>query len=233
VARHSGKVLDVWGASFDNGANLAQHDYNGGDNQQWRLEATTDGYYKIISKRSNKAIDVAGNSTDNGANVHQWDYVGGLNQQWRLEATTDGYYKIIARHSGKALDVSGVSQDNGANVHQWDYVGGNNQQWRLDQVSATTRMAAAGEDEVRAVAALTPNPAGGQTTFRYRATEAGKLQLVVTDVLGRVISAKGYAVRAGENAIPVDLHGFRPGLHTVTATGTAGAPAQLKLVVNQ
>ena len=37
VAKHSGKVLDVAGASPSNGANVQQWQYGGGPNQLWRL----------------------------------------------------------------------------------------------------------------------------------------------------------------------------------------------------
>jgi hypothetical protein len=39
VARHSGKVLDVEGASLDDGARVIQYTGHGGANQQWRLRA--------------------------------------------------------------------------------------------------------------------------------------------------------------------------------------------------
>lgn len=37
TARHSGKSLDISGAATDNGAQLHQYDYWGGDNQKFRL----------------------------------------------------------------------------------------------------------------------------------------------------------------------------------------------------
>jgi hypothetical protein len=36
-ARHSGRALDVYGASTANGAQIIQWPWHGGDNQRWRL----------------------------------------------------------------------------------------------------------------------------------------------------------------------------------------------------
>lgn len=135
VARHSGKCLEVYAGSTDNGAGMVQWDCWGGANQQWHLVGTGDGFLRIIPRPSGKALDVAGGSYDNGAGIIQWDYFSGANQQWQLIDVGGGYYRIVARHSGKALDVAGGSYDNGAGIIQWDYVGGANQQWQLRPVT--------------------------------------------------------------------------------------------------
>ena len=85
IAKHSGKCLDVRGINTDEGANIIQYDYWGGDNQKWKLEPVGDGYYRIIAKHSGKCLDAGGISTDNGAKIIQWDYRGGDNQKWKLE----------------------------------------------------------------------------------------------------------------------------------------------------
>ncbi|KPC75009.1 alpha-L-arabinofuranosidase, partial [Streptomyces sp. NRRL WC-3753] len=42
ISRHSGKALEVQGASTADGANIVQYDDWGGTNQQWRLVKTGD-----------------------------------------------------------------------------------------------------------------------------------------------------------------------------------------------
>ncbi|HEV2761750.1 MAG TPA: S8 family serine peptidase, partial [Pyrinomonadaceae bacterium] len=130
-ARHSGKCLEVSGASQSNGGGAQQVTCTGAAGQQWQLVPTGDGYYQIVARHSGKALDVAGNSPDNGAGVHQWSYVGGANQQWQLAPTGDGYYRLVARHSGKVADVAWASSADGAGVLQWEANGGWNQQWAL------------------------------------------------------------------------------------------------------
>ncbi len=134
TAKHSGKSLEVSGASRSNGAVIDQWDYFGGHNQKWVVEALGDGTYKLTALNSGKVLDVYGAATNNGAFITQWDYNGGDNQRWRIELVGDGYYRVISKNSGKALDVAGISYDNGAPVHQWTYFGFDNQLWRFDSL---------------------------------------------------------------------------------------------------
>ncbi len=131
VARHSGKCLDVNGASLDDLASIIQWDCHEGDNQQWSVEPAGDGYYHIRARHSGKGLDVSGASLDDGAPVIQYAPHGGDNQQWRLVPVADGYYLVVARHSGKALDVVGASPDNGTPIIQYSVHSGENQQWLL------------------------------------------------------------------------------------------------------
>lgn len=130
-AKHSGKCLDVSGASNNTGANIYQWDCHGGPNQRWTLTDKGGGYYTVTAQHSGKCMDVEGAGQGNGANVYQWDCHSGPNQLWMFIPQGGGYYLVTAKHSGKCLDVSGVSKDTGANVYQWDCHGGPNQLWKL------------------------------------------------------------------------------------------------------
>ena len=128
ISKHSGKALDVYYGSQDNGANVLQYTYNGYNNQKWYVQKQSNGYYIIKNLASGKVLDAAG--TANGSNVQQWEYGGGANQEWSIE-NVNGYYKIINRGSGKSLDVANISAEDNANVQQWDYLGQDNQLWSI------------------------------------------------------------------------------------------------------
>ena len=72
VARHSGKCLDVNGASLDDFARVIQWDCHDGANQQWRFEPAGDGYYVLVARHSGKALDVIGESVENAAPIVQY-----------------------------------------------------------------------------------------------------------------------------------------------------------------
>jgi aryl-phospho-beta-D-glucosidase BglC (GH1 family) len=130
VARHSGKVLDVAGAATNDGANVHQWGYSGGNNQRWTVTHLGNNQYSIIGVQSGKALEVSNWGASNGANVQIWSYGGGTNQKWTISATSGGYYRLTPTHAtNMALDVNGVSSADGANVQQWSWTGGNNQQW--------------------------------------------------------------------------------------------------------
>lgn len=129
-SKNSGKALDLYWGSPDNGANVLQYTYNGYNNQKWYLKKLDNGYYVIENYASGKVLDVEGVSCNNGANVQQWQYGGGANQEWSI-IRVDDCWKIINRNSGKALDVSGISSEDNANIIQWDYNGQANQLWEI------------------------------------------------------------------------------------------------------
>jgi hypothetical protein len=129
INRNSGKALDVAGQSTTNGANIAQWDYWGGNNQKWNIVGVGN-YYRITNINSGKSMEINSASTANGGNAAQWDYNSGNHQQWTITAVGN-YYRITNRNSGKALDIDQSSTANGGNAQQWDYWGGNNQQWQI------------------------------------------------------------------------------------------------------
>jgi hypothetical protein len=132
-ANHSGKCLEVFNASLDDGANVQQANCSNGSNQLWQLEHAGDGYYKIIANHSGKFLEVSSNSTADGANVQQNEYTGNDSQLWKFEAVGNDLVKISAKHSGKCLEAFNSTAD-GANVYQADYWGHDNQLWKLEPV---------------------------------------------------------------------------------------------------
>lgn len=84
TARNSGKSLDIYNWSLQNGGNIALWDDTKGGNQQWYLEYAGDGWFYIRSRHSAKCIEVANGSLLNNANIQQWDVDGDFNQQWRF-----------------------------------------------------------------------------------------------------------------------------------------------------
>lgn len=131
VARHSQKCVSVAGASTQNNADAVQWDCVDAPNQQWKLVATSAGYYNISAVNSGKCLSIEGASLQDNAKAVQWDCVNGRNQEWRLVQKDNGYFSIEARHSGKCLSVAGVSTQNNAALVQWDCVEGSNQHFRL------------------------------------------------------------------------------------------------------
>src|SRR5204862_7732775 len=115
VARHSGKVLEVSGASTSTGAEVDQWTWNGGTHQQWTISLLPSGDYQILNRKSRLGMNVSGASTADGGNVIQWTWgTPSLNDQWSIESVGSGFYRIVNRHSGKVLDVASNSTSDGA-----------------------------------------------------------------------------------------------------------------------
>ena len=80
------RYLDVYGVSYDNGADLSCWDFTAKDNQKWIIQSIGGGYYTLAAAHSGKLLDVYGAAKTSGAKVVQWAANGGLNQQWSFQA---------------------------------------------------------------------------------------------------------------------------------------------------
>jgi hypothetical protein len=130
INRNSGKALDVYKKSTENGGDVIQWSYNGGNNQKWVITDMGNGY-KLINVNSKKALDVSNSSTENGGDVIQWTDNNQNNQRWNIVNLGNGYYNLVNVNSGKLLDVDHNSTENGANVLQWSNNNNYNQQWQI------------------------------------------------------------------------------------------------------
>ena len=84
-ARHSGRCLDVQGASTADVAPVIQfHCIIRHSNQQWDLTRNSYGYYQIRVRHSGKCLDVEGASRADGARIIQYRCHGGANQQFQF-----------------------------------------------------------------------------------------------------------------------------------------------------
>lgn len=87
-----GYVLDVYGASKENNAEIFLWKKNNGANQKFKLLDKGDGYYLLQNINSEKAIDFG------LENLIQWNPHGGAAQLVKLSPIGDGYYFIEPKH---------------------------------------------------------------------------------------------------------------------------------------
>ncbi|OKJ09163.1 hypothetical protein AMK19_17390 [Kitasatospora sp. CB01950] len=89
VIEHSGKVLNVSGASTDIGAAVDQWEWADVDHQKFRLEPTADqAFFRIIAKHSGKALQISGGDTSDGAAIVQADVSDTESQYFRFFVLT-------------------------------------------------------------------------------------------------------------------------------------------------
>jgi hypothetical protein len=110
VVPGSNKVLEVLGSSTSNGAALSLWTYYSGYNQQWKVEPTDDGYFKLISKNGRNKAVTDKDTLDGG--IQQWRYSGKDNQQWKLVPAKAAEEPVLAGAS-KARKVG----DNSMSVY--------------------------------------------------------------------------------------------------------------------
>lgn len=131
VARHSGKCLDIAGASSANAAPLIQWSCKVSGNQLFDFVSVGNDQFTLKVKHSGKCLDVSGGSVADGASLIQFDCHGGANQKFTLKNMGSGYYSLVSVKSGKCVDVAGPSTANNARLIQWTCHGKPNQQFQL------------------------------------------------------------------------------------------------------
>ncbi|MEU9570794.1 RICIN domain-containing protein [Streptomyces massasporeus] len=123
IARHSSKCADVTSQSLWAGAQIKQHDCNGGGNQKYWFKSAGSGYYQLMVRNSSLCVQ------ENASTVTQENCASSAtNQQWSL-TTTGSYVNVTSRASGECLDVNGASTANGAALITYTCNAGTNQQW--------------------------------------------------------------------------------------------------------
>lgn len=129
-------VIDVQGASIENGGNAILYQSNGKNNQVWLLENQGDGSFVIRSGKSGKVLDVSGGSASNGANVCQYALGSKAWQRWTMQVASDNSIVFVNKNSEMALEIDGDSAANCKNVRQATMTDTGRQRWVLRGVKA-------------------------------------------------------------------------------------------------
>jgi hypothetical protein len=120
VNKGSGKCVDARSGATANGTAVQQYTCNSSTAQQWQLQATDSGYYRVNNGiNTAQALDVTGVSTADSALLQLWAYGGGTNQQWLPVVESDGSYHFVNRNSGKCLDVPSASTADSVQLQQY------------------------------------------------------------------------------------------------------------------
>lgn len=137
-SQHSGKVLDIFGGSFDNLAELIIYPFHGNNNQRFVLEPYG-GYYVIRAVHSGKVLDIEGGSTGALARVIQYNAHYGNNQLFEINRVNGEWFSIKARHSGLVFDVYGGSTQDRTKLIQYPYHGNGNQLFKFQVATPTNK----------------------------------------------------------------------------------------------
>ena len=117
TALDTGKALDVWGHSMEDGGDIRTYAYGGGRNERFQVRYLDDGTYSITALESGLALTATG--TSNGSNVVQSAYSGSALQRWVILDAGNGFFTVAPSESDVFLNIAGNSTRNGANVQVW------------------------------------------------------------------------------------------------------------------
>ncbi|WP_394554825.1 family 43 glycosylhydrolase [Agromyces sp. MMS24-JH15] len=127
VSRSTGLCATV--PSAEDGAALVLGDC-ASSRSRFVLDATGDGYLRVVNAVGGTALGPVGCATAQGAGVEQSPFTTTGCQQWSVAQTTGGWSKLANRTSGKVLDTAAASAA-GAGVVQSTATGAAGQDWAL------------------------------------------------------------------------------------------------------
>lgn len=140
-------VLDVPGASRDDGANVQLWDANRSDAQKWRVSYDSQGLATITNVASGKVLDAQWGSSRPGTNVDQWSSNGTRAQKWRITSGDQGRVKIVsALDPAIVLDVAAANASAGANVGLWNANGSDAQAFSF--IPTHPKVSSAGQADI-------------------------------------------------------------------------------------
>lgn len=141
-------VMDLSGASLNNGTKIQIYTSHGTGAQEWKLlniqnirnemdafasqnkNVLADGVYFISSSANTSyVLDVSGGSLNNNANVQLYHNHGTNAQGWRVSHDALGYVTFTNIGSNKVLDVSSGIAANNRNIQQYESNGSYAQKW--------------------------------------------------------------------------------------------------------
>ncbi|CAF1545567.1 unnamed protein product [Adineta ricciae] len=84
--RVGGRVLSVLDCNAYDGGAVQLYDWSNTDCQKWKVEALSNGYYRLTPKHAlNQCLDIPMCSTVGGILIHQWSWSNSDCQQWQLQ----------------------------------------------------------------------------------------------------------------------------------------------------
>lgn len=128
--QHSGKCVDITGASRADGASTIQWTCHSGNNQRFTISPVGD-LYEVRANHSNKCLGIRDGSTQSTAKVVQQTCTSAPHQLWRIQGSGNNHTLRVS-HTNMCLNIEYGSRNNRAKLIQYPCQGGTNEKWWLD-----------------------------------------------------------------------------------------------------
>lgn len=120
-----------------NRKNVHMYEFNGGLNQQWKMEKDKDGFMKLTCRGNGLCLDVEGAGKTNGTNIQAYPSNGTAAQRWKEKLIEKGNeadgtccVELIPKHApDMRIDCKNGSLGNKTNVQLYKSNGSAAQRW--------------------------------------------------------------------------------------------------------
>lgn len=131
-AAHSGKFLDVKGASTRDGAKVVQWRWYDGDNQKWLIESEA-GVSRLVAKHSGLCLSLDVRKKRRASHIRQRKCSDDDSQRWRLTEDKRGF-ELRSLLNEQCIGIKRGHRRNGAKAVGWHCHGRANQRFVIDRL---------------------------------------------------------------------------------------------------
>jgi GH43 family beta-xylosidase len=223
--KNTTKLVEIGGSIYTNPADIIQWENNGGLGQQWWFQATTDGYYTIVSALSGLSMEVGSCEFSEFANINIWTPNGANCQLWAIENIGSGDYRIINKNSGKVMEVAaaGINR-NGGNIQQSTWSNGNNQKFNLELIKKTLNIT-----ESKFDSGITIYPIPAKNSFTISGLNSGdKRQIKIINMLGKTLKN----IETNQNNYIVDTSNIHSGIYIIIISSERNETIMKRVLIN-
>lgn len=206
------KLVDVAGASIEQGARVQLYSGNSTAAQRFRIVPDSDGVHCVIyNVCSGLVLDVRGGENSVGAVVQQWTYNGSAAQRWIVSANDDGTYSLFSElttsdGSPLVLDLPAANASDGNGLQLWTSNGTSAQRWGLSSTrtvaDGTYQLSAGvGADETLDISGGSSASGSNAQIYTSNSTNAQRFSITFDEESGY------YIVRAMCSGLDLDVRG--------------------------
>lgn len=162
---------------------------------------------------------------------------------WKVSCTSGATLTLTLERSGDGRNFAAINMQNADDarcLQAFSYVdvtplAGSNY-YRLKVTTAdgiyrySTIVVLLNKESGFELISVAPNPVKDKAVLTLTSAKAGKINLVVTDLAGKIIEAKDVTVIAGNNVISVNVVNYRAGSYIITAKNATGEIKNIRIV---
>jgi trimeric autotransporter adhesin len=223
------KTAQTCATTFAGAPNFLANQGNGSQGSDYYIDVVTPGFSTFFNKDLLGALPVT------------IEYINGTKQSngnvidWKISCTSIPEVTIELQRSSDSRNFRGIYTENATSVRclqafvyndATPAAGTNYYRLKLTEPNGAVRyssiIALINKDKGYEIVSLAPNPARANATLTVASAKAGKIDIVITDVVGKVISKQQNTIISGNNTIAMNFAQLAAGTYNVVITNADG-----------
>lgn len=165
--------------------------------------------------------------------------------EWKLNCSNNGNFTIELQHSIDGRNYNGIYSLDATALQcrqPFSYTdshpvaGANYYRLKIKDAAGkifySTVVSLLHADRGFAILNIAPNPvSNGRVDLKISTAQNSKIEIVITDMQGRIMQQQAASLNAGFNTVPVDVSAFSPGIYQVLANSAGERSKSIRLLI--